>query len=292
MLSDWARLGKDGTLLYRPLTNQYLPNGSISVVTITGNLQQPPLNTDTDTQRAAADLSFFQSTAQITVYLNRSTLESFSTPDTKNDEYWREIGLIGNSPDDLFKLVSYYLSDVIIVQHDSVREAATEYMEWARVCRRLKRSSRQSPPYVLVYIRDGHVSIDDWNRELSSIYINVNDVRLEKFTENLSNPCITPVGADLEALTMELASQAYEVRQSNRHVWSNDEFTKLHEQLVHSFCDGSRSSFAEVDALSALSTLRESSRDWKDEMDYSDEIVVHLLSSNLARYAVNLQHGE
>lgn len=291
MSSDWARLGKDGTLLYRPLVIRNLESRTISVVTITGDLQQAPLKKEQDSREASAELTHFQSTEERTVYLNRSTLMLTGTSYTEADQSWHERCLVGNSPDETFKLVSYYLSDVIIVQQNSVKEAASEYMQWVHVCGRLKRSSRQSPPFVVVYIPDANDPTDDWKLELSSIYMELNDVELEKFS-NLPNPYIVNEGSELEPLMMELVCQAYQIRESNRHIWSRDEFAQLHEQLVYSFCDRSRCSFAEVEALGALNSLRKYSGDWHDEMEYPEEILVHVLSKNLARYAASLQHGK
>ena len=151
MTFEWARAGTNGTIWHRPLVHHQMRDTGISLVTVGGDLRLGLLSDNTGHPRSA-EMTLFKVTAAFDLYINRSDFTNSFTYSPKSDSEWQQSTLRGRSLDELFKSVSYFLSDIIVIQQHHVEQAVEEYLEWIRVCRSLKRTRRQIPPFSLIYM--------------------------------------------------------------------------------------------------------------------------------------------
>ncbi|KAL9005864.1 MAG: hypothetical protein Q9188_001372 [Gyalolechia gomerana] len=288
MIFEWARAGTDGTLWHRPLVHHQRRETGISLVTVGGDLRQGLLKNNTSHPRSAV-IALFKVTAAFDLYINQSDFTALANSPPKSGSKWQQGTLRGTSPDEFFKSVSYFLSDIIVIQHHHIEQAVEEYLEWIRVCRNLKRTRRQIPPFSLIYVAS--TSAEVWRATLARKFAQTKmGVSFEQYSKNLPHPLFVSSLQCLRDTTMCLVSESQKLRQIHRHLWSKDEFSKLQVRAGEIFSRSSQLSFDEVEVLVPLEPFKAAIGCLLGMKNLPQEIAISVISCNLARYALGGCH--
>lgn len=289
MFFDWARVGTDGTIEYRPLVQQDSNDKGSSWITVVGDSRQGLPSNHVGLSRSAV-VSSFDTTTEVPIYINMCDFRSSFSHSVDLGSDWQQSKLYDKSPDEFFKEVSYFLSDIIVIQYHQIEYAVDEYLEWIRICHSLKRTRWQTPPFTLVYVADAPA--EEWRVILSRRYIQRDGLSFEQYSENLPHPLFISNLECLKRTIVCLTGEARKLRGFNRHIWSGDDFSKLHACAAEMFCRVEHYSFDDVEVLVPLKPLVAASQCLLEATGHPEEVTISVLSCNLARYALGGDHGE
>lgn len=240
------------------------------------------------------------------VLLNRIILSNVDEAKPDNHLGQQEYLVTNIKPSCFLRVVSYMVSDVILIQGTTIKEAADRYSEWLESCRlsielNSDHPGRQSKPFAVVMAGQG-MKVVAAKAYILSKYCEAYGVEPQVYHDLerslFAGLIVVAEREEPKQVLASVVSQSLRSRKMNRHLWSIQELTCLLQYAIDIFSGDGTKLYNSVHALSPWANLKDA-RDklWPELLKNQQfcnspkKFQIKLFSRCLSRYAVGCAHG-